>query len=607
METQRNFASIAADVRAAQSGSSDAMNRILTDVQDMVYYNCLRMLRNEPDALDASQEILITVYRKLGTLSDPAAYVGWVKRITANHCKNRLCKVNKEFLLSENEDGEDPFASFEDTDEQRIPDKAIDNAETRRMIVELIDRLPDEQRMCVILYYYDEMKTREIAQALGVSEGTVKSRLNYARKSIREGVQAYEKQGIKLYGLSPLPFLGYFLRASGKTVSAPFAIQMSVPCAAGTAAGTGAAASGTGAGAAAAAAPAKSTGLGAFLATTAGKVTAGIAAAAVLGGAVAGTAALVNASSHRTQPEPAPTAYVQQQDEDPYAGLFATSKPVEEQTLPSDVWVELLCSYQNPEISYEDSVSRTLFTCDLDGDGAAEQISCRISGDWDDRRLTVTAGSESITVPTESWIMDVESAMVVDLDPNSPSRNLIINLAGEFNFETASCALQSENGRLVMTGTDSRFFWYDGKLYLEPPYNDVLRSHDPGCVGVSGDSLTPDSEWYTWNDAYVAYYRERYRAAGGYFTPCELHVIRDLPCTIDGVNTVIPAGSRVTIYGDHMTEPLAAVRTADGRIAVIRVEPCDSDDWENWCPYTINGVPQDDYFEPDAENGDYWE
>jgi hypothetical protein len=341
---------------------------------------------------------------------------------------------------------------------------------------------------------------------------------------------------------------------------------------------------------------------------------------------VAGTAVAVNASSPRTRPEPTQSAYVQQQGEDPFAGMFTTSKPAEEQTqpepvqpeqptavpvapvpVPSDVRVELLCSYQNPEISYDDSVSRTLFTCDLDGDGAAEQISCRISGDWDDRRLTVTAGSESITVPTESWIMDVESAMVVDLDPNSPSRNLIINLAGEFNFETAACALQSENGRLVMTGPYSRFFWYDGKLYLEPPYNDMLRSHDPGCVGVSGDSLTPDSEWYTWNDAYVAYYRERYAAFGGSLTPRELHVIRDLPCTIDGVNTVIPAGSRVTIYGDHRTELLVAVKTEDGRIAVIRVEPCDSDDWENWCPYTINGVPQDSYFEEDRENGNYWE
>ena len=275
METRRDYGSIAADVRLAQQNDAEAMNRILTDVQDMVYYNCLRMLKDEHAAQDAAQDILITVYRKIGTLSDPASYIGWVKRITANHCKNCLCKVNKEFLLSETEDGEDPFASFEDTDEQKIPDKALDNEETRRMIVDLVDKLPDEQRMCVMLYYYDELKTREIAETLGISENTVKSRLNYARKAIKEGVKAYEKQGVKLYGASPIPFLGYFLGKSAAVTAAPV-VAAEIAAAAGTAAAAGAAA--------AAGSAAATTGIGAFLATTAGKIVAGVVIAAVLGG-----------------------------------------------------------------------------------------------------------------------------------------------------------------------------------------------------------------------------------------------------------------------------------------------------------------------------------
>lgn len=280
MSEKRAFTAIAADVRSAQNGDGEAMNRILADVQDMVYYNCLKMLRDEQAAQDTTQEILIAVYQKLGALSDPQAYVGWVKRITANLCKNRLCKVNREFLLSVNEDGEDPFADFEDTDEQRIPDKALDNEETRRMIADLVDRLPDEQRMCVLLYYYDELKTHEIAETLKVSEGTIKSRLNYARKSIREGVRAYEKAGVKLYGFSPIPFLAYFLgKAAASTVS---------PVAAASITGASTATAATAATASTASA-ASAGGIGAFLATTAGKVVAGIAAAVVLGGAVTGT------------------------------------------------------------------------------------------------------------------------------------------------------------------------------------------------------------------------------------------------------------------------------------------------------------------------------
>ena len=307
MKQQRSFDSVAKDVRLAQRGDAPAMERILADVQDMVYYNCLRMLRKEQSAQDAAQDVLITVYRKIGTLSDPTAYFGWVKRITANHCKNLLCKVNREFLLSETEDGEDPFASFTDTDEQRIPDKALDNAESRRMVNEIVDALPDEQRMCVMLYYYDEMKTHEIADALSVSEGTVKSRLNYARKRIRTSVDALAQQGVKLYGGMPLPFLGHILRES---VSAAPALAGKIAAAAAATAAAGASAAAA-TGASAAAATGTAAGLGAFFASVMGKVVIAAVAVAVLGGASVGVAGIVQnrqAAAARTRGKS--TAYI---------------------------------------------------------------------------------------------------------------------------------------------------------------------------------------------------------------------------------------------------------------------------------------------------------
>ena len=62
------------------------------------------------------------------------------------------------------------------------------------------------------MYYYDEMSVKEISDALEIPEGTVKSRLNYARKAIKKGVERYADQGIQLYALSPLPYLLYILR-----------------------------------------------------------------------------------------------------------------------------------------------------------------------------------------------------------------------------------------------------------------------------------------------------------------------------------------------------------------------------------------------------------
>lgn len=296
MTQQRTFEEIAGDVRRAQGGDAGAMERILGDVQDMVHYTCLRMLRSEDRAQDAAQDILIAVYQKLGTLTDPMTYMSWVKRITANRCKNILTKTNREFLLEENEEGEDPFASFEDLDEQKVPDKALDSAESRRMVNDIVDALPDEQRLCVMLYYYDEMKTREIASALQVSEGTVKSRLNYARKSIKAGVDDLAKQGVKLYGGTPLPFLGYILQQSATSAVTPALVGPVMAAAGTTAAATATTATATAATATTAAATAATTstatGLGAFFGTLAGKAIVTVVAVAVIGGAAAGVGKL---------------------------------------------------------------------------------------------------------------------------------------------------------------------------------------------------------------------------------------------------------------------------------------------------------------------------
>jgi len=72
---------------------------------------------------------------------------------------------------------------------------------------EILDSLPADQRAVVSMFYYEQMSVKEIAEELGVSENTVKSRLNYGRKKIETQVKALEKKGTKLYSLAPLPFL----------------------------------------------------------------------------------------------------------------------------------------------------------------------------------------------------------------------------------------------------------------------------------------------------------------------------------------------------------------------------------------------------------------
>ena len=242
----------------AQAGDQGAMEEVLRIAHTSVSYQCRKLLRDPQDAEDMTQEVLLTVYTKLDSLKAPEAFWGWLNQTTANRCVNALKRSHVELQFAEDEEGHSVLDNLEEADEQQVPDKALDNAETTRMIEEIVDGLPEAQRVCTLMYYYDEMSVKDIAAALGVPENTVKSRLNYARKAVKEKVLDYEKKGVKLYGLSPLPFLLFFLlHAAEETADsaaadamAKKAMEMGAAAAAGgtAAAGTAASTGGTAAG-----------------------------------------------------------------------------------------------------------------------------------------------------------------------------------------------------------------------------------------------------------------------------------------------------------------------------------------------------------------------
>ena len=159
----------------------------------------------------------------------------------------------------------------------------VEKDSERQTILEIIEALSEEQRQCVYLFYYAQMPVRQIAETLGCTEGTVKSRLNYARKKLQAAVLATEERdGIRLHSLVPL---GLLLLKDCQLSTA------GITAAALGGAGAAGAAAGSGGGAAATTATTAKTGL---LATVKAKVIAGVTAAAV---AVGGGAAILSQSS----------------------------------------------------------------------------------------------------------------------------------------------------------------------------------------------------------------------------------------------------------------------------------------------------------------------
>lgn len=265
-------------VRQAQTGDTDAQGALYEKTYKKVYYLALRLTGNPEDAQDATQDAFISAFKAVPNLREPNAFEGWLFQIVANKCRNRIARGHNDEELPEGFEEHEP-----DPQEDLIPEDALQSAEKRRLILQIIDDLPDLQRECVMLFYYSEMSVKQIAETLECSEGTVKSRLNYARQKLKDGILETEKRdNIRLHTFIPF---GLFLAKD-------FVLSMAGVTTAATG-GTAAVAASTGSAAAGSstAGTAAGTVKAGLLATAKAKVIAGVTAAAIV---VGGGAAVVS-------------------------------------------------------------------------------------------------------------------------------------------------------------------------------------------------------------------------------------------------------------------------------------------------------------------------
>ena len=179
------------------------------------YYIAMKYMQNEEDALDVLQDAYIRAFDKLDTLEDAEKFPAWFGMIVANTAKNALAK-KKPVLFSEmameNEDGDSFEYQIEDENIENQPELSFTQEETRELVQQLIQSLSEEQRLCILMFHIEDMSIKEIAETLGCSENTVKSRLNYGRKNLKAKAEELQKKGYKLYSMAPLPLLLYLLR-----------------------------------------------------------------------------------------------------------------------------------------------------------------------------------------------------------------------------------------------------------------------------------------------------------------------------------------------------------------------------------------------------------
>lgn len=277
-------------VRSAQQGDSNAVSGLYEATYQDIYYFILKNVSGDTQlAEDLTQDTYMEILDSIGKLQEPGAFTAWSHQIAYHKCTAYFRKRH-ELLADENEDGQTIFDTIEEDRAEFIPDEALDQEDLKKTLLAMLQELPQEQRSAIMLRYYKELSVKEIADIQGVSENTVKSRLNYGRKAVKQAVESYEKKsGIKLHSVAILPLLLWLFRQ--QAISAGVSITTKTATAT---IGAGAASSG---GATAAGTVAKTAGKFA-----AKKLIAGITAAAVVtGGITAGILLNQDDGPHREE------------------------------------------------------------------------------------------------------------------------------------------------------------------------------------------------------------------------------------------------------------------------------------------------------------------
>ena len=208
-------AELFAEVQKIKDGTSQNYNRLYELSEKYIYKIINDIVKNHHTTEDLMQEAYIQIYNKLDTLQEAKAFYVWAGRIATNLTLRYIQKNSKEVLVTADEEGETNFIFDKATDdtEEFIPEAVLVDKEKQRLLAEIIDNLSTEQKFCVQYFYYEEMSVNEIAELMGCSAGTVKSRLNYARKSIKDAVIELDvKHGTRLYSLSALPLFWIIFR-----------------------------------------------------------------------------------------------------------------------------------------------------------------------------------------------------------------------------------------------------------------------------------------------------------------------------------------------------------------------------------------------------------
>ncbi len=175
-------------IKSSKSGDIKSFEALVAAYERKAYNIALRIMGNEEDAKDMTQEALIRIYKSISSFKEQSAFSTWMYRIVTNVCLDevRRRKNNKTVSVDggfETEDGEIKLELKSDTE---TPEEMYQRKENKEIIIKAINELTEEYKSVIVLRDIQGFSYEEISEILSCSIGTVKSRINRARNLLKD-------------------------------------------------------------------------------------------------------------------------------------------------------------------------------------------------------------------------------------------------------------------------------------------------------------------------------------------------------------------------------------------------------------------------------------
>jgi len=178
-------------IATAQKGDREAFNQLVVHYQGLAYNVAYRIVGDPDAAADATQDAFLSAYRAIARFRG-GSFRSWVLRIVTNTCYDQLRAKKRRPTSSLDADPDQDWEEWT-TDEGERPEEFSERQALSEMLQRALQSLPDDQRTVIVLSDVQGLHYDEISETLGVSLGTVKSRLNRGRRKMRDFMRENEE------------------------------------------------------------------------------------------------------------------------------------------------------------------------------------------------------------------------------------------------------------------------------------------------------------------------------------------------------------------------------------------------------------------------------